>query len=86
MSVPSPCIDVCRMNEASGLCAGCLRTLGEIADWATATDETKRLILAAIDQRRASSLQKLPGSPLGPTGISFGHKRGAEGEFNGGKS
>ena len=52
MSVPSPCIDVCRMDEASGLCEGCLRTLDEIADWAAATDERKRIILAAVAQRR----------------------------------
>ena len=30
-SVPSPCINVCKMNERSGLCEGCLRTLDEIA-------------------------------------------------------
>ena len=30
-NVPSPCISVCRMDEATGLCQGCWRTLGEIA-------------------------------------------------------
>lgn len=60
MTVPSPCIDVCRMDAASGLCEGCLRTLDEIAGWAAATDEQKRAILAAIRQRRISlpSLKK----------------------------
>lgn len=53
MSVPSPCIDLCRMDASSGLCEGCLRTLDEIAGWSAATDEAKRLILAAIAQRRA---------------------------------
>jgi predicted Fe-S protein YdhL (DUF1289 family) len=53
MSVKSPCIDVCRMDAAGGLCEGCLRTLDEIAGWAAAPDEQKRLILAAIAQRRA---------------------------------
>lgn len=62
MTVPSPCIDVCRMDAASGLCEGCLRTLDEIAGWAAATDEQKRAILAAIRQRRIS----LP--PLKKTG------------------
>ena len=32
-AVPSPCISVCVMDPASGLCAGCYRTLAEIADW-----------------------------------------------------
>ncbi len=27
--VASPCIDVCRMSEADGLCLGCFRTLDE---------------------------------------------------------
>lgn len=53
MSVPSPCIDVCRMDAQSGLCEGCLRTVDEIAGWAAASDEKKLLILAAVAQRRA---------------------------------
>ncbi len=50
--VPSPCISVCRMNEASGLCEGCLRSLQEIARWGNAGDELKRTILTRIQQRR----------------------------------
>ncbi|MEW5888524.1 MAG: DUF1289 domain-containing protein [Pseudomonadota bacterium] len=53
MSVPSPCINVCRMDPATGLCAGCLRRLDEIAAWSAASDEEKRLILAAVGERRA---------------------------------
>ncbi len=51
--VASPCIDVCTLDEATGLCEGCWRTLDEISAWCTATDEHKRLILAAVAQRRA---------------------------------
>lgn len=53
VGLASPCINVCRMEAASGLCAGCLRTLDEIAAWATASDEQKRRILAAVARRRA---------------------------------
>jgi predicted Fe-S protein YdhL (DUF1289 family) len=35
-----------------GLCRGCYRTLDEIVDWAGADDRTKRMILAAVEQRR----------------------------------
>jgi|LauGreDrversion4_2_1035121.scaffolds.fasta_scaffold38384_5 predicted Fe-S protein YdhL (DUF1289 family) len=31
--VPSPCVSVCQMDPTHGICAGCLRTLVEIADW-----------------------------------------------------
>ena len=33
LEVPSPCVAVCRIDPASGLCEGCARTLDEIADW-----------------------------------------------------
>ncbi len=42
------------MNVNSGLCEGCLRTLDEIAAWTIATDDQKRIVLAAIAQRRAA--------------------------------
>jgi predicted Fe-S protein YdhL (DUF1289 family) len=51
----SPCINVCVMNAASGLCDGCLRTLDEIAAWSCASDEQKRGIWLQISQRRAAA-------------------------------
>ncbi len=51
--VPSPCISVCRIDEASGLCVGCLRTLDEIATWSVLDDDGRRDVLAAIERRRA---------------------------------
>lgn len=50
--IASPCIDVCRMDEATGLCEGCYRSIAEIAAWAAADDPEKSLILAAVAQRR----------------------------------
>lgn len=49
-AVASPCVNICKME--AGLCLGCLRTLDEIARWADASDHDKRLILAAVAQRR----------------------------------
>jgi len=48
--VQSPCINVCRMEN--GLCKGCLRTLDEIAQWSTMTDEQKELVLEYISYER----------------------------------
>jgi len=31
--VESPCTSVCTIDSATGLCAGCYRTLDEIAGW-----------------------------------------------------
>ncbi len=49
-AVASPCINVCKMN--ADLCAGCFRTLDEIARWANVGDDERRLILVAVAQRR----------------------------------
>ncbi|MFZ5545422.1 MAG: DUF1289 domain-containing protein [Pseudomonadota bacterium] len=50
--VPSPCINICRMSPATGLCEGCLRTIDEIAAWSTLDDEAKNAVWTAIEQRR----------------------------------
>ncbi len=49
--LPSPCISVCTMEIASGLCRGCLRTLDEIAAWSTLDDAGKRAVWAHIEVR-----------------------------------
>ena len=49
--IPSPCISICRVNESTGCCEGCFRTLGEIASWSSADDEGKRGIWKMIEQR-----------------------------------
>ena len=50
--VASPCISVCRMDEETGWCVGCLRTLDEIALWSVLDDEDKRAVWADLEQRR----------------------------------
>jgi predicted Fe-S protein YdhL (DUF1289 family) len=49
-AVPSPCVDICRL-DAQGLCIGCRRTLGEIAEWSQATDARRLEILSALKTR-----------------------------------
>ena len=54
LAVLSPCISVCRMHAASGLCEGCFRTRDEIAGWSAATQAGKRTVWKAIVQRMAA--------------------------------
>ncbi len=54
--LPSPCMSVCQMDEASGLCQGCLRTLDEITVWGGADEAQKRRIWQAIEARVAPRL------------------------------
>ena len=49
--VPSPCISVCRVDAATGLCEGCYRTLDEIARWGCASEEEKLAIWQQLLQR-----------------------------------
>jgi prolyl-tRNA editing enzyme YbaK/EbsC (Cys-tRNA(Pro) deacylase)/predicted Fe-S protein YdhL (DUF1289 family) len=51
---PSPCISVCRMDETSGLCVGCLRSLDEIAAWSSLAPPARRGIWQTIGERAAA--------------------------------
>ncbi len=50
--IASPCINVCKMDDQSGLCSGCFRTIEEIAVWARIDDSRRLGILAAVAKRR----------------------------------
>ncbi len=52
--VPSPCINVCRINAQTQWCDGCLRTIDEIRAWSKLDDGAKRAIWVQIDGRHAS--------------------------------
>ncbi len=52
--VPTPCINVCRMNPQTRLCDGCQRTIDEIMQWSTASDDTKRAVWQKIKRREAA--------------------------------
>ncbi len=51
-SIASPCVQVCAIDGASGLCLGCHRTLIEIAGWTRLTDAERAAITAALPARR----------------------------------
>lgn len=48
----SPCVNVCQMDERIGLCKGCLRTIDEIAAWASMSDAQKREVKTQLLSRR----------------------------------
>ncbi len=56
IGVPSPCIDICDLDQNGQYCLGCLRTLDEIAGWSEAGDEERRAILARLAERKARRL------------------------------
>ena len=48
----SPCIAVCILDPASGLCRGCWRNIDEITRWSNLDAAEKRRILAELPRRR----------------------------------
>jgi uncharacterized protein len=60
-AVPSPCIDVCRL-DAQGLCVGCRRTIDEIVEWPRASEARRREILGELALRRGGQWSGRAGS------------------------
>ena len=51
--VRSPCTSVCTIDDATGLCIGCYRSLDEIAGWISLSTDRKRAVIATLPSRRA---------------------------------
>jgi predicted Fe-S protein YdhL (DUF1289 family) len=53
-SIETPCISICTLDPALGLCVGCGRALDEIARWISLTDSERAQIMAQLPSRRAA--------------------------------
>jgi predicted Fe-S protein YdhL (DUF1289 family) len=51
-AIASPCVNICAVDGASGLCVGCLRTLAEIAAWGGLDPTERARIMAELPARR----------------------------------
>jgi predicted Fe-S protein YdhL (DUF1289 family) len=49
----SPCTGVCAVEPATGWCAGCLRTIDEIAAWGSLDGPARRAVWKTLPARRA---------------------------------
>ena len=52
-SIATPCVKVCIVDGASGLCLGCWRTLSEIGGWSALSDAERARIMAELPGREA---------------------------------
>jgi len=50
----TPCINICDIDQGTGLCMGCGRTIDEIARWATMTNAERRKIMDVLEARKAA--------------------------------
>ena len=65
-ALPSPCTSVCQMDQASGWCQGCLRTLDEIACWSLLDDAGKSAVWQALAERRVAWTQRQAAPGVAP--------------------
>ena len=49
--VESPCVDICVMDDESGWCLGCGRTIDEIACWGETTPERRAAVMDELPAR-----------------------------------
>lgn len=54
--VQSPCIGVCSMNEVTGYCYGCYRTVDEIKSWWDMGTEAQKKLLSELEVRQSESV------------------------------
>jgi len=51
-AIATPCVKVCVVDGASGLCLGCYRTLSEIGGWSGLSDDQRAAVMAELPGRR----------------------------------
>lgn len=49
--IVSPCIAICTIDGASGLCRGCKRTAAEVGRWISMTDDERQRVIAELPTR-----------------------------------
>ena len=49
--IESPCVKICVLDAAAGICRGCGRTLSEIERWTKLTDAERRAIIDELPAR-----------------------------------
>lgn len=53
--IQSPCIGVCSMDDLSGLCLGCYRTLEEIQGWWDLDNTGKQAVIEQASERETQA-------------------------------
>lgn len=56
----TPCIKLCVLDDATGLCEGCGRTRDEIARWGLLGEPERRAIMAGLPARLRRAFPERP--------------------------
>lgn len=55
IEIKSPCIGVCSMNDSTGLCLGCYRTMDEIQQWWDLDNTQKQSVINLASERETQA-------------------------------
>lgn len=55
VEIESPCVGVCTMDEATGYCLGCYRTIEEIQGWWDLDNTAKKSVIEETAKREKSA-------------------------------
>ena len=66
MAIETPCIKVCIIHAAEGICLGCGRSLSEIAAWSSLSSSDRTRLMADLPRRLATILPPQPIPPQAP--------------------
>ena len=58
--IQTPCVKICSIDAASGLCGGCARTLDEIARWAGMSEDERAAIMRELRDRMIRARNLIP--------------------------
>ena len=50
--VNSPCVGICSVDDLSGLCVGCFRTMDEISQWWDMNDAERNKVMSQLADRQ----------------------------------
>ena len=55
LEIESPCVGVCTMDEETGYCLGCYRTIEEIKGWWDLDNAAKKSVIEETTKREKSA-------------------------------
>jgi len=54
--IQSPCIGVCSLDDTTGYCYGCYRTIDEIKGWWGMSQSEQKSLLSTIETRQSQTV------------------------------
>jgi predicted Fe-S protein YdhL (DUF1289 family) len=60
VQVSTPCVKLCKIDPATGVCSGCLRTLAEIKAWGGMSEARRLAVMRVLASRSVGTTVRTP--------------------------